>query len=69
MVALKLRTQFDMAFKIRIMEKNIRKIVGRYKERNPLERLKEINIALKKLGCRFNTEKSVTFYRNIVGRR
>lgn len=51
------------------MQKNIRKTVGRYKEQNALERLKGINAALKKLGCRFDTKKSTTLYRKIVGRK
>jgi hypothetical protein len=51
------------------MGKDIRKTVGIYKERDPLKRLKEINTALRKLGCRFSTEKTTTFYRKIVGRK
>ncbi|MBW1903567.1 MAG: hypothetical protein JRJ20_18365 [Deltaproteobacteria bacterium] len=51
------------------MDKEIRKTVGRHKEQNPLEKLKRINFALKKLGCRFDSEKSSTGYRKIVGRK
>ena len=47
----------------------IKKTVGKYPDKNPLEKLKEINAALKKLGCINVLNDSDTVYRKIVGRR
>jgi exoribonuclease R len=56
--------------KILLNVKNkIKKIVGREKNRPPLERLQALNDALKKLGCRISPEDNATEYRKIVGRR
>ena len=51
-------------------DEHIKKIVGRQQKKNPLKKLKEINAALKKLGCQ-NSEPGNpgTIYRKIVGRR
>ncbi len=51
------------------MERAIKKAVGQSKEENPLEKLRKINVALKKLGCRFESERPLITYRKIVGRR
>ena len=47
----------------------IKKTVGQYHEKRPLQKLKELNNALKKIGCKNATESSDTVYRKIVGRR
>jgi hypothetical protein len=50
-------------------ENNIKKTVGIQPEKSPLQRLQELNIAIKKLGCKNAPEDSVTIYRKIVGHR
>lgn len=52
-----------------VMDKEIRKTVGRSKQGNPLDKLKKINEALKKLGCCHEPESPTIAYRKIVGRR
>jgi hypothetical protein len=47
----------------------IKKTIGEYPEKSPLQRLKEINEALKKLGCTNKPEESESFYRKIIGGR
>lgn len=47
----------------------IKKTVGKYPDKNPLQKLKELNTALKKLGCKNVHDDSGTVYRKIVGRR
>ncbi len=47
----------------------IKKTIGEYPEKSPLQKLKEINEALKKLGCKNQSEESDRIYRKIVGRR
>jgi len=51
------------------LKNEIKKTVGREKNRPPLERLQELNDALKKLGCKIAPEDNATEYRKIVGRR
>ncbi|MFH0729090.1 MAG: hypothetical protein V2B19_22465 [Pseudomonadota bacterium] len=50
-------------------DEHIKKTVGHLKKRNPLEKLKELNAALKKLGCQPEPESASTQYRKIVGPR
>lgn len=50
-------------------DNQIKKTVGKYTDKKPLQKLKELNAALKKLGCKNETEDSDTVYRKIVGRR
>lgn len=50
-------------------EDQIKKIIGRYPKKKALQKLKELNAALKKLGCQSKLENSGTTYRKIVGRR
>ncbi len=47
----------------------IKKTVGKYADKKPLQKLKELNAALKKLGCKNTYESSDTVYRKIVGSR
>ena len=45
----------------------IKKSVGMQPEKNPLQKLKELNAALRKLGCKDVPDDSGTIYRKIVG--
>lgn len=47
----------------------IKKTVGKYNEKKPLQKLMELNASLKKLGCKSDPEDTGTVYRKIVGRR
>ncbi|MGD9160278.1 MAG: hypothetical protein PVG39_17820 [Desulfobacteraceae bacterium] len=47
----------------------IKKTVGKSPDKSPLQKLKEINMALKKLGCKNVLDDSETVYRKIVGKR
>lgn len=50
-------------------DEHIKKTVGQYNNKNPLQKLKELNAAMKKLGCKNRPEDSGTVYRKIVGRK
>jgi hypothetical protein len=50
-------------------EDNIKKTIGKYPEKSPLQKLKELNEALKKLGCKNEPDRYGTLYRKIVGIR
>ena len=50
------------------MDENIKKQVGRIKNQDYLERLQQINAALKKLGCSFKNDDRATVFKKIVGR-
>ena len=50
-------------------EDHIKKTIGRYPEKPPLQKLKELNEALKKLGWKDEPDRSGTIYRKIVGPR
>ena len=50
-------------------EDYIKKTIGRNPEKPPLQKLKELNEALKKLGCKHEPDRSDTIYRKIVGPR
>jgi hypothetical protein len=50
------------------MDNFIRKQVGKEKARSPLEKLKQINSSMKKMGCTFRSKEPSSLYRKIVGR-
>ena len=54
---------------MKLQDDQIKKTVGEYTDKNPLQKLKELNAALKKLGYKNEQEDSNTVYRKIVGRR
>ena len=47
----------------------IKKTVGKPSDKSPLQKLKEINTALRKLGCKNVQDNSETIYRKIVGQK
>jgi hypothetical protein len=47
----------------------IKKTVGKSTDKNPLQKLKEIKTALRKLGCKNVQDNSETIYRKIVGQK
>jgi|GEM_PF-2842152 hypothetical protein len=50
-------------------DNEIKKNIGEQPEKRPLQRLQELNMALKKLGCKNKSELTATIYRKIVGHR
>lgn len=54
---------------MKLTDGHIKKTVGQHNKKNPLQKLKELNAAMKKLGCRNQPEDSGTAYRKIVGRK
>jgi hypothetical protein len=52
-----------------LSDNETKKTIGEQPEKRPLQRLRELNLALKKLGCQNKPEKTDTVYRKIVGQR